>query len=112
MAKKFTYFPHNGDSCFEGQEEDEEFCLMFGPFVSCEEITWCQSEPSWDEVSACSMHYGNEATVQLYYQTAAILICIPQYTSGHSSVGSRATTSINEKFNEAMDICFPKLHKQ
>ena len=111
VTKDFTYFPHDGQLYYDYEnnyyEEDEDFRLMFGSFVSCREITWCQSKPLWDEVSGCATHYGNDASVELYYQTAALLICVPQYTSERSS-SSRATKCPKDNLSEAMDICFPE----
>lgn len=43
-------------------------------------IKWCQSfsKPSWEPAGAV-IAYGNEATISLFYQAAAILIGIPKW---------------------------------
>lgn len=84
----------------------DKFSDMFGPFISEKEITWCQSKHSWHEATGCAMHYGNEATIQLYYQTVALLICIPKYTSQRLSTSPYSSSGSVEQ-SEAMDFCFP-----
>ena len=55
---------------------------MFGD-ATCrykpQDITWCQ-ELTFHQPAGAGMHYGNEASVDLWYKSAAILIRIPKWS--------------------------------
>ena len=44
-----------------------------------QDITWCQ-ELLFQQPAGAAMHYGNEASVDLWYKSAAILIRIPKWS--------------------------------
>uniref|UniRef100_A0A1X7UX57 Fe2OG dioxygenase domain-containing protein n=1 Tax=Amphimedon queenslandica TaxID=400682 RepID=A0A1X7UX57_AMPQE len=108
VANKFRGFLFEPEEIDYEEDEDFDFYLLFDPHVSFREITWCQSKPFLDEISGCATFYdGNDTTAELYCQTAALLICVPQYTRERSS-GSGATKYPRDNLSEAMNICFPK----
>ena len=106
VAKKFSTLFLCDDYSYSSDCSGPDLSDMFGPLISEKEITWCQSENSWEEVTGCSIHYGNEATIRLYYQTVALLICIPKYTSQRLSTSPYSSSGSVEQ-SEAMDFCFP-----
>ena len=61
---------------------DVEPLQMFGNALSickAQDITWCQ-ELSYHQPAGAAYHYGNEASVDLWYKSAAILIRIPKWS--------------------------------
>ena len=75
------------DQCIDANDllnEDHhlEPLQMFGD-ATCrykpQDITWCQ-ELSFRQPAGAAMHYGNEASINLWYKSAAILIRIPKWS--------------------------------
>lgn len=105
FSPHFPYDDYSENDFLYNLEADEmlsdTFSGMFGPFISEKEITWCQSELSWDEETGCAIR--NEATLELYYQTVALLICIPKYTSQRLST-SPCSSSGSVEQSETMNL--------
>lgn len=91
----------------EMEEEEEEMMMkIFEVKPHCDKyITWCQTLHHWRPAGA-TISYGNEASLALYYQAAAILVGIPEWgeyrrecASGniHKTLQSRPTLETGEK---------------
>ena len=55
---------------------------LFGDAIcryKAQDITWCQ-ELFYDQPAGAALHYGNNASVDLWYKSAAILIRIPKWS--------------------------------
>ena len=52
----------------------------YGGIEKIEGISWCQ-DPALFEPIMSALAYGNEASLQTYYQSAAFLITVPKFTS-------------------------------
>ena len=74
-------FPKDDDISSESEHQLE--CLeLFGDAVcryKSQDITWCQ-KLVYHQPAAAVIAYGNEATVDLWYKSAAILIRIPKWS--------------------------------
>ena len=58
----------------------QSFALLDGgDYQTCDKITWCQ-EIVWQPAQVAP-HYGNEASMGILYQVAAILLTIPKWSS-------------------------------
>ena len=83
ISDKFRKFRANtgctyyGDNC---PEEQAPYDVFGTGIIKDHMIKWCQSfsKSSWEPAGAVVM-YGNEATVGVLYQAAAILIGIPKW---------------------------------
>ena len=68
------------EDLFDGYNVDP--LHMFGDALricKAQDITWCQ-KLSYDQPAGAALHYGNEASVDLWYKSAAILIRIPKWS--------------------------------
>lgn len=61
---------------FEGIEEAGNIC-------------WCQHPEILDPILSVGT-FGNEVSSEVYYQAAAVLVVVPQFTSQHGSVADLA----------------------
>ena len=75
-------FAKNDDILDEEYDEKHTYLQMFGD-ATCrykpQDITWCQ-ELSRGQAAGAAVHYGNEASLKLWYKSAAILIRIPKWS--------------------------------
>ena len=67
----------------EVEQKEMTYLQMFGD-ATCrykpQDITWCQ-ELSHGQPTGAAMAFGNEATLELWYKSAAILIRIPKWSA-------------------------------
>ena len=92
LLKMFHEIQLNGyfDNC-----RKEEFEELFGPGHHVKHISWCQTpEDSQWQAAGFTGHYGNQPTLSAYYQTATILVGIPEW--GEERKRSSAIGSIQE----------------
>ena len=50
-------------------------------------IRWCLKSELESDPILSTMAYGNEATLDVIYQTAALLVEVPRFTSARGSLG-------------------------
>ena len=83
-------FPEFGiDEYFdEFDEEYEAFTRLFERGHHVKYITWCQKfVDSQQQVAGCIGTYGNNPSIDVFYQTAAILVGIPQWGEQRNNSG-------------------------
>ena len=81
--KDFSHVFPVGDEMESDFEHQLESLQLFGDAVcrcKSQDITWCQ-ELVYHQPAGAALHYGNEATVDLWYKSAAILIRIPKWNN-------------------------------
>ena len=97
LLKRFHKIQHN--DYFE-ECRKEQFEELFGPGHHVKHISWCQTlEDSQWQAAGFSGHYGNEPSLVAYYQTATILVGIPEWGEERkrsSAIGSIQETSEDE----------------
>ena len=77
---------HMFDEGCVGSLEDEHQIKplqLFGDEIcrcKSQDITWCRDLLYYRQPAGAALHYGNEATVDLWYKSAAILIRIPKWS--------------------------------
>ena len=66
----------------EDDMDNEDFLRqVFGERVeSAEDVRWCFKSQLSPTPMLSTMHYGNEATSQVYYQNAALLVKVPAFS--------------------------------
>ena len=107
--KNFEYAFKDFSQCTSMFEED---CLgylddhqveplqLFGNTIcryKAQDITWCQ-ELFYHQPAGAALHYGNNASVDLWYKYAAILIRIPKWSEYHQkliAVSTGECSSVN-----------------
>ena len=92
LLETFHKIQHNSyfDEC-----ENEQFEELFGPGHHVKHISWCQTlDHSQWQAAGFTGHYGNEPSLVAYYQTATILVGIPEW--GEERKRSSAIGSIQE----------------
>ena len=92
LLKRFHKVQHNDyfDNC-----QKEQFEELFGPGHHVKHISWCQTlEHSQWQAAGFTGHYGNDPSLEAYYQTATILVGIPEW--GEERKRSSAIGSIQE----------------
>ena len=76
---------HMFDEGCVGSLEDEHRIKplqLFGDAIcrcKSQDITWCQDQLYYTQPAGAALHYGNEATVDLWYKSATILVRIPKW---------------------------------
>ena len=96
LLKRFPKFivSHQFD---EELNPNDEFTSVFRDGHHVKHITWCQTfDDSQQQAAGCTGTYGNEPGIRVFYQTAAILVGIPEWGEYRKSCGSAKETSGNE----------------
>ena len=80
--KDFSQSFAKNDEMDENYQEQRTCLQMFGD-ATCrykpQDITWCL-QLSRGQAAGAALHYGNEASLNLWYKSAAILISIPKWS--------------------------------
>ncbi len=86
-------------------KDKAKLALMFGHVESAKNIRWCVWSKQRKVPLLSTAHYGNDATAMVYYQSAALLIEVPKFTSGRGvPVASvHAVLSCIDQVNEKVD---------
>ena len=88
----------------EDEEEDDVLTEMFGNAFSTTNITWCHNLSKW-EPAGTTMRYGNNVTLDLFYQAAAILVGVPKWNTKRAQIG---TSRVNDETETQEDSKKPK----
>ena len=88
-----------------GEDTQTRATELFGDVVSADKVTWCQGARyyQWDP-SGSALHYGNEATICVFYQVASILIVVPKYTTKRLSAGTDTDDLCDCSVNDALEF--------
>ena len=97
VLPKFSMFIDGGSVDHSDEAEDDEFFRrMFQGALKDTKITWCQELPNF-EAAATHIVYGNEASGEIVYQAAAILMCVPKWGKRYTSVVEPQQCSCREQ---------------
>ena len=92
----------NDQPVINGTEDEDELKKAFGYVENAENVRWCVwTEERKVPLLSC-LFFGNEEAADAYYQSAALLIEVPKFTSGRgASVDSvQSVVSCLEQVNE------------
>ena len=77
----FKSYNYDHNLCFGYDDCEYEFLTKtYGGIEKIDGISWCQ-DPALFEPIMSVLAYGNEASLQIYYQSAIFLITVPKFTS-------------------------------
>ena len=75
----------------------ENWKPLYGQVETTEGIKWCLwSEEKGDPFLSC-LTYGNEPCIELYYQSAALLVKVPRFTMTRGGMASSTTPHAEEE---------------
>ncbi len=77
-------FQHKVNHEFPDEESNDEAMLAeaFGSVENAKNVRWCVWTEERKVPLLSTIHFGNEATIEVYYQSAALLMEVPKFTSG------------------------------
>ena len=81
---KFSEFVFH-DDYEEGEKEDDVLTKMFGNTFSTTNITWCHDLSKW-EPAGTALRYGNDVSLDSFYQAAAILVGVPKWNTKRAQI--------------------------
>ena len=95
------------EGCLEDEcSENKEITYLFGEGHHVTHVTWCQKlNRQFGQAAGCIAHYGNQPSANVFYQTAAILVGIPEWGDIRKScaLGSTQETSGNENLESGSE---------
>ncbi len=94
-------FQHKVNGCINEESDDEAMLAeAFGSVENAKNVHWCVWTEERKVPLLSTIHYGNEATVQVYYQSAALLMEVPKFTSGRGVAVFSCLEQANEEIRK------------
>ena len=91
VLPKFSKFVVRDD--YNECEDEDMLTKMFGNAFSTTNITWCHDLSKW-EPAGTTMRYGNDVSLNSFYQAAAILVGVPKWNTKRAQIG---TSRVNDE---------------